>query len=398
MAVGHGLRLVAGRRPRRTVRGGVGDDPAVEHLDLAGQPGRDVAVVGDHDDGRSSALSSSSRSRMALAGGAVEVAGRLVGQHDRRAAHQGAGDRDPLPLAARQLGRPGGAACGRARPVPARAAAVAALGMPAPAYSSPSATLSSAVACSARKNCWNTNPMLVARSPDSSRSDRRGDVQAGDPHRPGRGPVQGAHQVQQRRLARPRRPDDGDQLALGDGEADPAQRRRPAAGSGRSWSPRPAPAPAGIAASAGDADRGRRRAGGAAGCPRSCGRHHHTLAGGKARPGHLDQARGVVEQPRVTATRWCGRRRRPPRPRTRRRPGPAARRPAPPARSATLPVVIVTSTGAWSRLPVAAGSLSVDLHGDRRRAVRPSAGLERGRWPPCRPRRPPRGWWHRRAG
>src|SRR5690606_12467901 len=36
-------------------------------------------------------------------GGGVEVAGRLVGQEQRRAGYQGAGDGDPLPLAAGQL-------------------------------------------------------------------------------------------------------------------------------------------------------------------------------------------------------------------------------------------------------------------------------------------------------
>ncbi len=39
-----------------------------------------------------------------------------------------------------------------------------------PAYSRASATLANALWCSARKNCWNTNPMLAARSPASCRS------------------------------------------------------------------------------------------------------------------------------------------------------------------------------------------------------------------------------------
>src|SRR6266487_4186826 len=41
------------------------------------------------------------------------------------------------------------------------------------AYNSPSATLSIAVMCSARKNCWNTKPIRRARSQASSRSDIR---------------------------------------------------------------------------------------------------------------------------------------------------------------------------------------------------------------------------------
>ncbi len=47
-----------------------------------------------------------------------------------------------------------------------------------------------------------------------------GDVEAGDPDAAGAGPVQGAHQVQEGGLARPRRADDAHQLAPGDGEGD----------------------------------------------------------------------------------------------------------------------------------------------------------------------------------
>ena len=52
-----------------------------------------------------SAFSSAQQRQHVLAGARVEVAGRLVGEHDRRASHQGARDRHPLALAARQLGR-----------------------------------------------------------------------------------------------------------------------------------------------------------------------------------------------------------------------------------------------------------------------------------------------------
>ena len=56
------------------------------------------------------ACRSSKRREDGLAGGLVEVAGGLVGQHDGRAAHQGPGDGHPLALAARELG---GAGVGR---------------------------------------------------------------------------------------------------------------------------------------------------------------------------------------------------------------------------------------------------------------------------------------------
>ncbi len=50
-----------------------------------------------------------------------------------------------------------------------------------------------------------------------------GDVEAGDPHPTGAGPVQGAHQMQQGGLARPRWAHDAHQLAPGDGEGDAPQ-------------------------------------------------------------------------------------------------------------------------------------------------------------------------------
>ena len=46
----------------------------------------------------------------------VERAGRLVAHHDARPQHQRAGDRDPLALAARQLGRAGGRPISAVRP------------------------------------------------------------------------------------------------------------------------------------------------------------------------------------------------------------------------------------------------------------------------------------------
>ena len=65
---------------------------------------------------------------------------------------------------------------GSLRPSPTRRSAAAAASRraasAAPAYSRPSATLSRTLWCSARKYCWNTNPIEAARSPASSRSDR----------------------------------------------------------------------------------------------------------------------------------------------------------------------------------------------------------------------------------
>src|SRR5262249_10907746 len=87
--------------------GGVGDDLPVEHVDLAGRAGGDAPVVGDEHDGHSVAVEFGKQGQHVVAGGRVEVAGGLVGQHDRRVAGQRPGDRDPLSLPPRQLGGPG---------------------------------------------------------------------------------------------------------------------------------------------------------------------------------------------------------------------------------------------------------------------------------------------------
>ena len=139
------------------------------------------------------------------------------------------GDRDPLPLTARQLGRPGGAArC----PSPTRSSAAAARWRrSAGGYAGVQQPVGDVV----QRGLVLGQEELLEHEPDPGRPQRgqvpvaqAGHVQAGDPHRAGGGPVQGAHQVQQRGLARP-----------GRARPPPPAPRRPPQGS-----PRPAPAPA----------------------------------------------------------------------------------------------------------------------------------------------------------
>jgi hypothetical protein len=78
--------------------GGVGDDLPVEHFDLPGAVGGDAPVVGNEHDGHSVGVEVGQQGQHVVAGGRVEVAGGLVGQHDRRVAGQRPGDRHPLPL------------------------------------------------------------------------------------------------------------------------------------------------------------------------------------------------------------------------------------------------------------------------------------------------------------
>ena len=77
---------------------------------------------------------------------------------------------------------------------------------------------------SSRKNCWKTKPIARARSAASARSLERRGVLAGDVHLARRLALERAHHVQQRRLARARRPYDRDGLALVHGQRDAAQR------------------------------------------------------------------------------------------------------------------------------------------------------------------------------
>ena len=164
------------------------------------------------------------------AGGGVEVAGGLVGQHHRR-----------RPAIARAIATrcrcPPDSWVGRARgPVPEPDPVQRVQRQPpplarrTPAYSSPSATLPSTLWCSARKNCWNTNPIRDARSAASSRSVIRATSRPVTRTVPAGRLVQGAHQVQQRGLARSRRAHDGGQLPGRHRQANPVQRphrRRP---------------------------------------------------------------------------------------------------------------------------------------------------------------------------
>ena len=195
---------------------------------------RRVVVVGDHDDRGALGVEFLEQVEDRGAGGAVEVAGGLVGQHDRPACPASARAiatrcrSPPDSCVGRASGpvrraRPGPARCGRASPPLAGAT---------PAYSSPSATFSSAVACSARKNCWNTKPIRCARSPASAGPTCR-DVLPGDPDGPGVGRSRVPITCSSVDLPEPGRAHDRHQLARGHGQADRAA-RSPAARPGRS--------------------------------------------------------------------------------------------------------------------------------------------------------------------
>src|SRR3954452_18884752 len=75
----------------------VGDHLAVEHPNPARQLLGQAAVVGDHDDRRALGAQLADELHDRRAGGAVEVSGRLVGEHERRPAGQRPAPRAPPP-------------------------------------------------------------------------------------------------------------------------------------------------------------------------------------------------------------------------------------------------------------------------------------------------------------
>jgi len=138
-----------------------------------------------------------------LAGAAVEVARRFVGEHDRRIADEGPGDGHPLALATGERPRPvrrppaetdGGQRLLRAgHPLLSRH----------PGVEQPGGHVVQ------RSQSFDQVELLEdeADAPAAHRGEtgvaEAADVVAVDAHRSGRGPLQGADDIDQRRLARP---------------------------------------------------------------------------------------------------------------------------------------------------------------------------------------------------
>ena len=85
---------------------GVGGDVAVEEADGALGIGGDVGLVRDHGDGQAKlAVEPRQQLHDLVRAGGVEIAGRLVGDEQRRPGDDGARDRHALLLAAGEFGR-----------------------------------------------------------------------------------------------------------------------------------------------------------------------------------------------------------------------------------------------------------------------------------------------------
>src|ERR671932_750163 len=98
------------------IAAGIGDHLTVQHPNLARQLVGEAPVVRDHDDGRAVGVELADERHDRRSGGAVEVSGGFVCEHDRGTPHEGSGDRHPLPLPSGELGGLEARAVGEAGP------------------------------------------------------------------------------------------------------------------------------------------------------------------------------------------------------------------------------------------------------------------------------------------
>ncbi len=176
------------------------------------------------------AFRSSSSWPIARPGGGVHRAGRLIGQQHRRVVDQRPGDRHPLPLPAGQPPRVGvpvpfDAQLGQqlVGPRPGRAA-------PHPGQPGRQHHVAGHGQVLHQVEELEDHPDLGAAVPGGPGLPQPVDPLPGHRDRPGRRLVQPGHQVQQRRLAAPRRPHHRHRLPGRHLHADPVQARRPAGG------------------------------------------------------------------------------------------------------------------------------------------------------------------------
>ena len=199
--------------------------------------GRDAGVVGDDQQRLPRRAQAVEQAEHVQGRGAVEVAGRLVGEHDERLVAERARDRDPLALAAGERRRqmPGavaepdlfqqlrGPASGRARR--------------APGQQRGQLDVLRGGQLVHQVEGLEDEADRVAAKPRQRLLAQLVDPAPGEPDLAARRPFQAAEQVQQRRLAAAARPHHGERLARGDLQLDAVERAHDARRPGRIASP-----------------------------------------------------------------------------------------------------------------------------------------------------------------
>ena len=199
------------------------DDLAVAQDDDPPGHGRRLGVVGDHDDRLAELVDRVAQQAEHLLGGVrVQVAGRLVGEHDRAGGARARGPRRRA-AAGRRRAPPGGASGGRARPTLSISWSSHSRSTLRPASVSGSRMFSSAVRTGTRLKDWKTKPSRSRRSWVSALSPSAPISCAVDGHGARRGLVEPGEQVHQRGLAGARRAHDRRELAGGELEGHAAE-------------------------------------------------------------------------------------------------------------------------------------------------------------------------------
>ena len=191
--------------PSHSIHAGCGFTISPSWISMTRSPGPDEApVVGDDDQGAAELLLIGPEEREDLVARlAVEVAGGLVGEDDRRVLQERAGDRHALLLAAREARRL------VAHPVAEPHLAQEGFGLRRSSGVIPTgmngiSTLSTAVRLGIRLNCWKMKPDLAAAEVVELGLAHGGQLPAVDGDRPRRRGVEGAQELEERGLARTR--------------------------------------------------------------------------------------------------------------------------------------------------------------------------------------------------
>src|SRR5215470_8705472 len=197
---------------------------AVEQHDLPVQADRDPLVVGDDHDRGPVGVQLGEQLEDARAGAAVEVPGRLVGEHDGRPADDGPGDRDPLPLAAGQLRGPVAEPLAQADPLERADRVAAPLRGGHPAVEQALRDVVDDALVLEQEELLENEPQAAGPAGRQLAVRQSRGVPAGDPDHAGRGAFQGPGDVKQRGLPGAGRADDRDALAGLQGQAHIVQR------------------------------------------------------------------------------------------------------------------------------------------------------------------------------